>query len=86
MKAFSTIELLVVMSLIFLLISTTFFFRWDDTKKELEDSRKFQQATNELWLVRIGDPTQPVFWVWEDEQGTMWMLSREDNSIRRVSP
>jgi len=86
MKAFSTVELLVVMSLIFLLISMTFFFRWDDTKKELEDSRQIQQATSELWLVRINDPTQPVFWVWEDEQGVMWMLSREDNSVRRVSP
>jgi len=86
MKAFSTIELLVVMSLIFLLISTTFFFRWDDTKKELEDSRKIQQATSELWLVRIEDPTQPVFWVWEDGEGVMWMLSRGDNTVRKVGP
>ena len=86
MRAFSMVELLVVVSLIFLLISMTFFFRWDDTKKELEDSRQIQQATSELWLVRIEDPTQPVFWVWEDGEGVMWMLSRGDNIVRKVGP
>jgi len=86
MRAFSMVELLVVVSLIFLLISMTFFFRWDDTKKELEDSRQIQQATSELWLVRIEDPTQPVFWVWEDGEGVMWMLSRGDNTVRKVGP
>ena len=84
MRGFSTLELLVVVSLISLLVSMTFFFRWDDTKKELEDSQEIQNATTELWLIRIEDPTQPVFWVWEDENGVMWMLSRSDNLVRRV--
>ncbi len=84
MRAFSTLELLVVIALISILISMTFFFRWDDTKKELEDSQEIQNATTELWLIRIEDPTQPVFWVWEDENGVMWMLSRSDNLVRRV--
>jgi len=86
MRAFSMVELLVVVSLIFRLMSMTFVFRWDDTKKELEDSRQIQQATSELWLVRIEDPTQPVFWVWEDGEGVMWMLSRGDNTVRKVGP
>ena len=86
MRAFSTLELLVVVALISLMISMTLFFRWDDTKKELEDSQDIQQATTELWLLRIEDPSQPVYWVWEDENGTMWMLSRSDNKIRKVGP
>ena len=86
MRAFSTLELLVVVAMISLLVSMTFFFQWDDTKKELEDSQEIQNATTELWLIRIDDPTQPVFWVWEDENGVMWMLSRSDNSVRRVGP
>ena len=36
MRAFSTLELLVVVAMISLLISMTIYFRWDDTKKELE--------------------------------------------------
>ncbi len=86
MRGFSTLELLVVVSLISLLVSMTFFFRWDDTKKELEDSQEIQQATTQLWLVRIEDPTQPVYWVWEDDDGVMWMLSRSDNKVRKVGP
>ena len=86
MRGFSTLELLVVVSLISILVSMTFFFRWDDTKKELEENQEIQQATTQLWLVRIEDPTQPVFWVWEDEDGVMWMLSRSDNKVRKVSP
>ena len=84
MRAFSTLELLVVIACISLLVSMTIYFRWDDTKKELEDSQEIQNATTELWLIRIEDPTQPVFWVWEDENGVMWMLSRSDNLVRRV--
>ena len=38
MRAFSTLELLVCIAIISLLISMTFFFRWDDTKKELEEN------------------------------------------------
>ena len=86
MRGFSTLELLVVVALISLLISMTFFFRWDDTKKELQDNQEIQQATTELWLVRIGDPTQPVYWVWENEDGVMWMMSRSDNKVRKVGP
>tara|TARA_R110001592_G_scaffold346106_1_gene638421 strand:+ start:390 stop:650 length:261 start_codon:yes stop_codon:yes gene_type:complete len=86
MRAFSTLELLVVVAMISLLVSMTLFFRWDDTKKELEDTQEIQNATTELWLIRIDDPTQPVYWVWEDENGVMWMLSRSDNSVRRVGP
>ena len=84
MRGFSTLELLVVVSLISLLVSMTFFFRWDDTKKELKENQEIQQATTQLWLVRIEDPTQPVYWVWEDENGVMWMLSRSDNKVRKV--
>ena len=84
MRGFSTLELLVVVSLISILVSMTFFFRWDDTKKELEENQEIQQATTQLWLVRIEDPTQPVYWVWEDENGVMWMLSRSDNKVRKV--
>ena len=84
MRGFSILELLVVVSLISLLVSMTFFFRWDDTKKELEENQEIQQATTQLWLVRIEDPTQPVYWVWEDENGVMWMLSRSDNKVRKV--
>ena len=86
MRAFSTLELLVVIALISLLISMTFFFRWDDTKKQLDDSQKIQNATTELWLVRIEDPSQPVYWVWEDIDGVMRMLSRKDNKVRKVGP
>ena len=86
MRGFSTLELLVVVSLISLLISMTFFFRWDDTKKELEENQEIQNATTELWLVRIEDPSQPVYWVWEDEDGVMWMLSRSDDKVRKVGP
>ena len=80
------IELLVVIALISLLISMTLFFRWDDTKKELQDNQEIQQATTELWLLRIEDPTQPVYWVWENEDGVMWMMSRSDNMVRKVGP
>ena len=86
MRAFSTLELLVVVALISLLISMTLFFRWDDTKKELQDNQEIQQATTELWLLRIEDPTQPVYWVWENEDGVMWMMSRSDNMVRKVGP
>ena len=65
----------------------TLFFRWDDTKKELEDQRRDSgQQPTELWLVRIEDPSQPVYWVWEDNDGVMWMLSRKDNKVRKVGP
>ena len=84
MRGYSTLELLVVVAMISLLVSMTLFFRWDDTKKELEDTQEIQNATTELWLIRIDDPTQPVYWVWEDENGVMWMLSRSDNLVRRV--
>jgi hypothetical protein len=86
MRAFSTLELLVCIALISLMISLTLFFRWDDTKKELDDQQEIQQATTELWLVRIEDPTQPVFWTWEDSEGVLWMLSRKDNKVRKVGP
>jgi type II secretory pathway pseudopilin PulG len=86
MRAFSTLELLVVVAMISLLISMTIYFRWDDTKKELEESQEIQNATTELWLIRIENPTEPVYWVWEDEDGIMWMLSRRDNLVRRVGP
>ncbi len=86
MRGFSVIELLVVIALISLLISMTLFFRWDDTKKELQDNQEIQQATTELWLLRIEDPTQPVYWVWENEDGVMWMMSRSDNMVRKVGP
>ena len=86
MRGFSVIELLVVIALISLLISMTLFFRWDDTKKELQDNQEIQQATTELWLLRIEDPTQPVYWVWENEDGVMWMMSRSDNKVRKVGP
>ncbi len=86
MRGFSMIELLVVIALISLLISMTLFFRWDDTKKELQDNQEIQQATTELWLLRIEDPTQPVYWVWENEDGVMWMMSRSDNKVRKVGP
>ena len=86
MRAFSTLELLVCIAIISLLISMTLFFRWDDTKKELEDNRKIQDATAELWLLRIEDPSQPVYLVWEDSDGVMWMLSRKDNKVRKVGP
>ena len=86
MRGFSTLELLVVIALISLLISMTLFFRWDDTKKELQDNQEIQQATTELWLLRIEDPTQPVYWVWENEDGVMWMMSRSDNKVRKVGP
>jgi len=86
MRGFSTLELLVVVVLISLLISMTLFFRWDDTKKELQDNQEIQQATTELWLLRIEDPTQPVYWVWENEDGVMWMMSRSDNKVRKVGP
>jgi len=86
MRGFSTLELLVVIALISLLISMTLFFRWDDTKKELQDNQEIQQATTELWLLRMEDPTQPVFWVWESEDGVIWMMSRSDNKVRKVGP
>jgi len=86
MRAFSSLELLVCIALISIMISLNLFFRWDDTKKELDDQQKIQQATTELWLVRIEDPSQPVFWVWEDDDGVMWMLSRSDNKVRKVGP
>jgi len=86
MRAFSTLELLVCIAIISLLISMTLFFRWDDTKKELNDQQEIQRATTELWLVRIEDPSQSVFWVWEDDEGVMWMLSRSDNKVRKVGP
>jgi hypothetical protein len=85
-RAFSTLELLVCIALISLMISMTLLFRWDDTKKELNDQQEIQRATTELWLVRIEDPSQPVFWVWEDDEGVMWMLSRSDNKVRKVGP
>ena len=86
MRAFSTLELLVCIAIISLMISLTLFFRWDDTKKELDDQQEIQQATTELWLVRIEDPSQPVYWVWEDSEGVLWMLSRKDNKVRKVGP
>jgi len=86
MRAFSTLELLVCIALISIMISLTLFFRWDDTKKELNDQQEIQRATTELWLVRIEDPSQSVFWVWEDDEGVMWMLSRSDNKVRKVGP
>ena len=86
MRAFSLVELLVCIALISLLVSMTFFFRWDDTKKELAENKEIQEATTQLWLVRIENPTEPVFWVWEDEDGVMWMLSRSDNAVRKVGP
>ncbi len=86
MRGYSTLELLVVTAAAGLLISMMFYFRWDDTKKELEDNREIQQATTELWLIRIEDPSQPVYWVWEDDDGVMWMLSRKDNKVRKVGP
>ncbi len=85
-RGFSSLELLVCIALISLMISMTLFFRWDDTKKELNDQQEIQRATTELWLVRIEDPSQPVFWVWEDDEGVMWMLSRSDNKVRKVGP
>ena len=38
MRAFSLVELLVCIALISIMISMAFFFRWDDTKKELQDN------------------------------------------------
>ena len=86
MRGFSLLETLVVITLISIMISMTFYFRWDDTKKELLDSRALKDATTELWLIRMKDPNQEVFWVWESEDGVMWMMSRSDNAVRKVNP
>ncbi len=84
MRGFSLLELLIVVALIGFIVSMSFYFRWDDAKKELSEKQQMQEATTQLWLVRIEDPNQPVFWVWEDENGVMWMLSRSDNTVKRV--
>ena len=86
MRAFSTLELLVCIAIISLLISMTLFFRWDDTKKELQDNRKIQDATAELWLLRIEDPSQPAEVVRKETGGEWWMLDRKDNNVRKVGP
>ena len=86
MRAFSTLELLVCIAIISLLISMTLFFRWDDTKKELEDNKRFnRQPLSCGWFaskIRLNQSTGS----WEDSDGVMWMLSRKDNKVRKVGP
>jgi hypothetical protein len=85
MRAFSTVELLVVVALIALMISLTLYFRWDDTEKKLDDARIRDQATQNLWLQRIDEPNPPRgIWEWEDENGKTWIMFREGSVVHNV--
>ena len=85
MRAFSTLELLVAISLISIMISLTLYFRWDDTEKRLDEARIRDQATRELWLQRVDDPMPARgIWEWEDENGKTWIMFREGTVVHNV--
>ena len=80
MRGFSLLELLVVIVAAGILISMMFYFRWEDTEKDLRDARARNTATRELWMIRMDAPNQD-FWMWTDENGIEWILSGSSNKV-----
>ena len=80
MRGFSLLELLVVIVAAGILISTMFYWRWEDTEKDLRYARARETATRELWMIRMDAPNQD-FWMWTDENGIEWILSGSSNRV-----
>ena len=85
MRGYSVVELLVVVAAAGTLISMFFFFRWDDTERELIEERIRSEATKELWMMRIDEPMPDRgIWEWEDENGDVWVMFRDGSNIHNM--
>jgi len=85
MRAFSLLELLVVIVIISIVVSMTLYFRWDDTEQELDRELIRSEATKELWLMRIDEPMPDRgIWEWEDENGDLWVMFREGTTVHNM--
>jgi len=85
MRAFSLLELLVVIVIISIVVSMTLYFRWDDTEQELDRELIRSEATKELWLMRIDEPMPDRgIWEWEDENGDLWVMFREGTAVHNM--
>ena len=85
MRGYSILELLVVVAAAGALISMMFYFRWDDTEKELTEQRNLNQATKMLWMKRIDDPMpERGLWEWQDESGDTWVMFRDGTEVHNM--
>ena len=85
MRGYSILELLVVVAAAGALISMMFYFRWDDTEKELTEQRNLNQATKMLWMKRIDDPMpERGLWEWQDESGETWIMFRGGAEVQTM--
>tara|TARA_R100000005_G_C4851891_1_gene117815 strand:+ start:74 stop:349 length:276 start_codon:yes stop_codon:yes gene_type:complete len=85
MRGYSILELLVVVAAAGALISMMFYFRWDDTEKELTEQRNLNQATKMLWMKRIDDPMpERGLWEWQDESGDTWVMFRNGTEVHNM--
>ena len=86
MRAFSTVELLVVISIIAILISILNIAEtMDSQKEEISKANAKATATQMLWMERMDDPN-PVrgIWEWEDENGDVWVMFRESTRVHNM--
>ena len=85
MRGYSILELLVVIVAAGILISLMFYFRWEDTEKELVEERIRSEATKELWMMRIDEPMPDRgVWEWEDENGDTWVMFRNGTEVHNM--
>ena len=85
MRGYSILELLVVIVAAGILISLMFYFRWEDTEKELVEERIRSEATKELWMMRIDEPMPDRgVWEWEDENGDTWIMFRNGTEVHNM--
>ena len=85
MRAFSLLELLLVIVLISALVSMTLYLRWDDTSKELDEERIRTEATRMLWMMRMDEPMPDRgIWEWKDENDNVWIMFRQSSNIHNM--
>ena len=85
MRAFSLLELLLVIVLISALVSMTLYLRWDDTSKELDEERIRTEATQMLWMMRMDEPMPDRgIWEWKDENDNVWIMFRQSSNIHNM--
>ena len=76
----TVLELLAVLAVIALLISGLLRFNNSLIEDDLKAARARETATRELWMIRMDAPNQD-FWMWTDENGIEWLLSRSSNKV-----
>ena len=80
MRGFTLLELLIAVVIVAVLFGLAMSLNLGEIKEDLRDSRARENATRELWIIRMDAPNQN-FWMWTDENGVEWVLSGSSNRV-----